>query len=169
VFRAASAQAALNTDQTFYVANKGSGGDVFIIVEGLNAPSTTLSVVVRPEMVSAGTWLSVYAIATDGSGDPALAWVTDDDLPQIDFSLQPVVCDNAGIPDMCYGQTESLRGYQVTLAGGQPLLLDTVDAWLDIPVYPDTAGQPLRVRVANQGGGGVVLIMRLILDGPPSE
>jgi hypothetical protein len=165
----ASAQATLSTGTTVYLANKGSGGDVFVIVEGLAAPTATFSVWVTPEMASAGAWLSAYAIATEGSGDPTLAWVTDDDLAQIDFALQPVVCDNAGIPDTCYGQTESLRGYQITLGEGQPLLLDTVDAWLDIPIYPDAAGQPLRVRVANQGSGGMVLVMRLIVDGPPSE
>ena len=149
-----------------FVGNKGdTGGEIFLMVEGLTiVEAQTLAISTTHSMIAANSSLTVWATSLDGSLDSVLTWVTEDNLPKLDFEQKPYICDNAGVFDTCYGQSERLRDYNLTLADSRNLPLDSPDSQLDIPIFPDTFGQDVRVQItgANGTGGDVVLVLRIV-------
>jgi hypothetical protein len=157
-----------NANQRVFVGSKeGVGGDVFVMIQGMSVmdmPLQRLQIETTKGMVDASSYITAYMIAETSDLDPLLSWQNDAGEINTDIQGASVVCDNAGIPESCYGETVSLRGSTVLLADGRVLPLDSVDAQLNLPIYPDMGGQVLNIVMekAGEGGAGFVLLVHLV-------
>lgn len=166
-----SAQIALTGGDTAAVALRDdASGVLYLIVEGLvvSAEGQLIEITPTAAMANAGDALTIWVAAADDTLDPAVAWVTEEGLPVLDGFLEPYACDNAGVPEACYGLSSSLRSARLTLGEGRQLLFTSEDAVLTIPVFPQAAEGTLRLQLtsANGAAGPVVVVMKLVIGTP---
>jgi hypothetical protein len=163
-----SAQLTLSGEETAYAALRDdASGLLYLVIEGLIVPpdGQLIEVVPNMAMANADDMLTVWVAAADQQIDPVVTWVTSDGLPILDGFLEPYTCDNAGLPEACYGVSASLRGSSLMLGADRRLPLSSEDAVLAVPVFPQTAGSALRLLLTGANGttGEVVVVMKLVL------
>jgi hypothetical protein len=155
-------------NQRVFVGGKeGVGGDVFVLIEGMsmsNMPLQRLQIETTKGMVDASSYVTTVMIAETSDLDPLLSWLNDAGEVNTDIQGASVTCDNAGIPESCYGESVSLRGSTIALAQERVLPLDSVDAQLNLPIYPDMGGQVLNIVMQKVGesDAGFVLVVQLV-------
>lgn len=141
-------------------------GTYLIVLENVPVDEygTLIEVSTTAGMVAANDYMTVWATSTDGALDTILTWTTESKAPLLDFDQLPYTCDNAGNPESCYGETASLRGSSIILGDGRSYPLDSTDSRLQIPIFPDTVGMPLRVLVTGADGtaGTAIVVLRVV-------
>jgi hypothetical protein len=165
-----SAQATINSEAQHIVVGtqEASSGEFMIVIEGgevtANDEGDTFGVYITPAMISASSILPTYAIARDDSLNPMLAYVNQDGEVVMDDANVPYQCDDAGIPDNCYGQTPSLRDYFVTLADNVTAPAFEIDALLQLPINETLNGAtlPLRVSASGETSGTYIVVLHII-------
>lgn len=141
----------------------GWAGDetLALLIEDITMPSV-LEVTLPYSGLNATASLTATLISADGILDPALQVADATGATLLDADGQGFACDNAGVPGECYGTTEPLRGYDVTLADGRILLLDTPDAQVTVPLTPDLSPVlTLYLNATNGSEGRAVLVLVL--------
>jgi hypothetical protein len=157
-------------------------GEFVLILEGMGITPAdnagdSFSVRITPAMIASGVPLSAYAITRGQSRvDPILSRIDADFNVIEDSRGDAIQCDDAGNPGLCYGSTEPLDEYGVTIATGtlpgweydSYLSLDISDVTLNddpdfnffnflVSSYGSSQGQYLlvfHVGTAEVGGDG---------------
>lgn len=157
------------TDRVFIGNRNGSGGEFSVFIEGLEitrtTPFATVSVAITPNLTAVNGVFQVFMVAHAPNLDPLLRWVNEEGTTNKDPLGQDVACDNAGNPENCYGLTVSLRGFQLVIGDENKFLnMDSVDAWLVIPMVPQGLGDALTIRAefTSVRRGAFTLVLRMI-------
>jgi hypothetical protein len=116
-----------------------TSGEFLLILEGMAATAEdgagdAFSVRLTPGMVQSGIPLTLYMITRGQSGVDPLMFQADADLNVLaDRDGVDVVCDDAGNPSLCYGESFDLSSYSVTINTGT-LPGWQYDAMLSLPL-----------------------------------
>ncbi len=100
-------------------------GEFILVLEGMGITpednaGDSYSVRITPAMIASGVPISVYAITRGQSRvDPILARIDENFDVIEDMRGNPILCDDAGNPSLCYGSTEALDPYSVTINTGR--------------------------------------------------
>jgi hypothetical protein len=100
----------------------GASGHFVVIIEGMDVSPTDLDgdqiqVSVTRAMADSEAFLTVYMVAQDNELDPLMVMRNEFDIDIYDVDDELLHCDDAGNDDRCWGFSESLRPYEITLAG----------------------------------------------------
>ena len=147
---------------------ESSSGEFIILIEGGSVETgdsgDTFGAYITPTMISVSPLMTAYAIAVDDTLNPMLAYV--DNAGEVVTNDEDVAyqCDDAGIPDSCYGQTPSLRDSFVTLRDSVNVAAFEVDAMLELPINETVTGAtfPLRVTGSQETSGAYLIILHII-------
>ncbi|NUN03980.1 MAG: hypothetical protein HUU41_22980, partial [Bryobacteraceae bacterium] len=116
--------------------NNGASGNFVVVLEGMAATSSDgsgdpFAVRITQSMVASGTPLIVYMIGNGRSLDPLMGVVNSDITEYItDGEDNPLRCDDAGNPEYCWGESNSLVGFNLSGPSGLNLNGDAQDAML---------------------------------------
>ena len=145
------------------------GGDLALIINGMSiaddSSTASISLQVNEGMITAGEFLTVYAISLDNDFDPFLAQVDRVGEVQLDLDELPIQCDDAGDTETCWGDSETLSGYS--------FVLDEVavpgfglDAMLSIPLDDVSAGDTLHFQVSGNAEtiGDFVWVLHIVTN-----
>ena len=102
-----------------------TSGEFLLILEGMavsadaDGAGDAFSVRLTPGMVASGVPLTLYMITRGQSGVDPLMYQSDADLNVLpDIDGVDVICDDAGNPSLCYGESFDLSPYTVTINTG---------------------------------------------------
>ncbi len=102
----------------------GQQGEVVLILEGMGVTSADnagdpFSVNITPEMVGAGVPLTLYMLTRGQSAVDPLIYMVDADFNVItDDQGNQIGCDDAGNPELCWGDSIDLSDYSITIDTG---------------------------------------------------
>lgn len=153
--------------QVFVGSRTGLGGEFNVFIEGLrvtrDVPAALVELALTPNLTRFPNVLQAFMVAHEPRIDARLAWVDEANNVQRDPQGQAMACDNAGNPENCYGATVSLRGFELML-GERVLRMDSVDAWLAVPLAPMTtqASLILRAELAARQFSTFTLLLRVV-------
>lgn len=145
-----------------------SSGEFIIMVEGGQVDAgddgDIFGVHITPAMINISTLLTTYVVATEDGLNPMLSYVNRAGDVMTDDSEAPYQCDNAGIPDNCYGHTIALRDYSVTVGDNITIPTLEVDALLQLPINETLTGAtfPIRVDSSQETSGTYIVIFHII-------
>ncbi|MFN8527017.1 MAG: hypothetical protein U0670_00190 [Anaerolineae bacterium] len=99
-------------------------GEFVLILEGMavtgnDGAGDPFSVRITPEMVASGVPLSVYMISLTNDLDPIMGRIDANGDIVNDSAGNPIVCDDGGDANRCWGQSASLANSGVITANGQ--------------------------------------------------
>ncbi|MGJ3240371.1 MAG: hypothetical protein ACFE0Q_16810 [Anaerolineae bacterium] len=111
-----------------------------------------------PSMLATDGILSAYVFTTDLELNPILTWEHPDD--------DPVVCDDAGIPDLCDQDLADFDDARVTLADNLTVRGVDLNPALEIPMADllDVDSVRLRVTAFDESAGEYLLVLYLVTD-----
>jgi hypothetical protein len=165
-----SSQAVVDGDARSVVVGslESSSGEFIIMIEGGSVETgdsgDSFGAYITPAMISVSPLITAYAIAVDDTLNPMLAYL--DNAGEVVTNDEDVAyqCDDAGIPDNCYGQTPSLRDSFVTLRDSVNIAAFEVDAMLELPINETLTGAtfPLRVTGSQDTSGAYIVILHII-------
>lgn len=101
-----------------------ASGEFVLVLEGMelsaaDSPVHPYSIRLTSDMVESGVPLSVYMLSADGSLD-SLLFRADGELGVItDADGNNLACDDAGNPELCFGDSAALTSSSITTADGQ--------------------------------------------------
>jgi hypothetical protein len=102
-------------------------------------------------MTTASTDVTTYTIALDSTLNPVIAYINQAGETIADDAGIPYQCNDAGLPDACYGQTTSLLDYFLTVADNQRIQALEVDALLQVPINETVTGATYSIQVSGDG------------------
>ncbi|PJF21625.1 MAG: hypothetical protein CUN56_10120 [Phototrophicales bacterium] len=114
-------------------------GEFLLIVEGQSVSSNDgdgdiISIRLTPGMIASGVPLTVYMMSTQTQLDSYMFLMAPDTgEPFVTPDGETVICDDAG-GTVCWGQSENLAPYSVSISGGLRLNGGNLDTMLQIPL-----------------------------------
>jgi hypothetical protein len=165
-----SAQATVDSTARHVVVGSQdmSSGEFMLVIEGgqveADDDGDTFGVYITPAMISVSNLLTTYTIALDDTLNPLIAYVNQAGEVITDDTGVSYQCDDAGIPDNCYGQVPSLRDFFVTLADNVTIPALEIDALLQLPINETLTGAtfPLRVSASGDTAGSYIVVLHII-------
>ena len=98
-------------------------------------------------MTTARIDFTTYVIATESTLNPLIAYVDEEAEIMTDDTGVPYQCNDAGLPNACYGQTTSLTDYSLIVADNQTVRGLEVDALLQVPINETVSGATYLIQV----------------------
>lgn len=140
-------------------------GEFLLILEGMTASAADnagdpFSVEITPGMIASGVAPSAYMIAVTNVFDPLMRLIDGSFNQLIDAQGTPILCDDAGNPNLCYGPGFALNNSYVSRTQNRRLPGGTLDAMLTVPLQPGMEGgfiNFLMTRTQNTFGDYVVV------------
>ncbi len=130
--------------------------EFLVFLEGFATSETgrgaPLTLFISEGMATSGRTLAIYAVGADERIDPSLAQVDEALNVMTDAEGLTVQCEDAGIPDVCWGESTSLAG-QTLLLDGVTLGMVAEDAMLSLPMSPELSGGAVNFLVTDAKGG----------------
>lgn len=169
-----SAQFTVSGEQAAFVVGgrDSTPGEFLVFIEGGrvledDGVGDVVTVQISPAMADAGQDLSAYMIATTDTLNPMLSQVDESQIVMTDEEEVPVTCDDAGDPFLCWGASEVLDGFELTL-NGERLPSFTIDAMLALPLSVDMEGGYINLlpgsSVEEKSAGPYVLVLHIITN-----
>lgn len=150
----------------------GSTGDitsqVLVIIEGATTDEPDVyGITPTQTMRNLNQPLAVYMLATDDIVNPTLSVVDAEGDPLLDADGVPIMCDDAGFDDRCYGITPTLAEASVTISAGQ-LNGFAQDALLLVPLVDQATDAPIAIQASESDpeaeAGTYVLMVQYVSD-----
>lgn len=139
-------------------------GEFLLFLEGFSTDDkgngAPLTVFISEGLAASNLPLNIYAIGADEQVDPILVQVDASLKPMTDAEGVVVRCEDAGIPELCWGESQSLADRSMTI-NGELLGMSSIDAMLSLPISPELSGGALNLQVlnANETQGPYILII----------
>ncbi|GAB4521110.1 MAG: hypothetical protein OHK0046_32110 [Anaerolineae bacterium] len=119
---------------------ENAAGEFLVVIEGMTVDPADgvgdiYAVRLTQSLMQSGTALNIYMIAYETALDPLLYLGDPETMTPLDLGGGEVVqCDDAGNAARCWGTSEDLGRYNVTVEGGSQLNGGPLDAMLTIPL-----------------------------------
>ena len=147
-------------------------GEFVLILEGMTYSSAdgagdTFSTQITQGMALSGVPISTYVISVTNAYDPYLSVIDADYNIMTDDQGYYVVCDDAGEPSLCWGDSAFLDSSYVTRSQGRQLPGGVLDSMLSLFVTEDQVGGYFNYLVnASQNTYGDYLMVFHMATGP---
>lgn len=159
-----NAQAVISpdTERIVFGGRDSTAGEYVLVVEGGEVSDSDegdlFDIALTPQMKSATSAIVAYVFTTELELDPILTWESD--------SAEPVICNDAGIPDLCDQEHEIFDDSYLTVANAVSISGIDFNPMLEILLAPDIEENSIRLRVtANEGTSGeYILVLHLVTD-----
>jgi|GEM_PF-6721803 len=150
------------TDSIVFGGRESAPGDYVLVIEGGEIADSdegdVFEIPLTPQMKSASAVITAYVFTTEIELDPILTWESENG--------EPVVCNDAGIPDLCDQEHETFNDSYITLSNGISISGVDFNPMLEIPLDPTVESDSIRLRVTanEETSGQYILVLHLITD-----
>jgi hypothetical protein len=149
----------------------GSTGEFLLVVEGMFAGEADgigdpFSLYLSPALYESGVIPTAYMIAVTNSFDPLILLIDGEYNVMDDTDGNPMGCDDAGNPDLCWGDSRSMARSYISRSNNRLLGGGNFDAMLSISIAEDWVGFYYNYAMAgNQTYGDYVAAFHLGIAG----
>lgn len=149
----------------------GANGEFIVVVEGMFAGSADglgdpFSLNLSPALYESGVTPTAYMIAVTGSFDPLLFLVDGEYNTMEDGDGVPVVCDDAGNDNLCWGEHANMSRSYISRSNDRQLPGGSLDAMLSIEVPENWVGSFFNYMMAgNESTGDYIAVFHLGIAG----
>ncbi len=139
-----------------------AAGAYVLMIEGGNVSDSDdgdiFEITLTPQMLTASDALIAYVFTTEIGLDPILTWLPD--------NAEPVVCNDAGIPDLCDQDVEAFTDAFLTYRENFSLLGIDYNPMLEVPIdiTSETDSIRLQVTAAEDSSGEYILVLYMVTD-----
>ena len=149
-----------------------SSGEFILIIEGMYASSLDnagdpMALTVSPSLFESEIDPTIYMISVVGAFDP-LIYLADSNLGSLeDEDGDPIICDDAGVSGLCWGESDGLAGSFISRSNNRQLGGGQFDSMLTIPLTEEELGSDFLYVMTSYGDteGDYVVVFHLGVQG----
>jgi hypothetical protein len=143
----------------------GSAGEFLVIVEGMVATDgdgagDPFSLLLSPALLASGVVPTAYNIAVTNVFDPVITLIDENYEIIDDTAGVPILCDDAGNSDLCWGESTNLASSYVSRSQERQLPGGDLDAMLAV-LPPEPGGYYNFAMTGNNSFGDYVAVFHL--------